>query len=290
MRKLLIVWVLTVFSYGFEYDVEYKDPYYMNINTTFSLSDEPIQTVIEKNEYLLYQHLLLDSLIPKFLYLEASLNALPTVGGLWKMWHRPSYNSFQLFGINLIETAFTGFEEPYAVSMFLGKVVKFGVEGEKVDDENKGFAGYLISYGNWHIRDLEFHPDHWLEIEWKVKGKKVVQTQKLDWSFRVGTKFHSNIYIANTVYFGLRRNNVDIEETIPFFSNSAFEYKIDMRLDTLQVTRNYLTLDKKYLVTGRKAVGLVLGFVHETQSKYMGPLTRDIENDFKLIIRPNLSF
>jgi hypothetical protein len=290
MRKLLIVWVVTVFSYGFEYGVEYKDPYYMNINTTFSLSDEPVETVVEKNEFLLYQHLLIDSLLPKFLYLEASLNALPTAGALWKEWHRTSYDFMTVFDINLVETVFTGFEEPYAVSMFLGKVVKFGVEGETVDDANKGFAGYLFSYGNYHIKDMEFIEDHWLEFEWKVKGKKVVETQKLDWSFRIGTKFHSNEYIANTLYFGIRRNNVDIEETIPFLSNSAFNYKINMRLDTFEVTRNYLTLDKKYLFWGRKAVSLVVGFVHETQSKYMGPLTRQIENDFKLIIRPNLSF
>jgi hypothetical protein len=37
-------------------------------------------------------------------------------------------------------------------------------------------------------------------------------------------------------------------------------------------------------------ISLLLGFVQEAQGKYTGVLQRDIKNDFKFIIRPNISF
>jgi hypothetical protein len=187
---------------------------------------------------------------------------------------------------------FSGFEEPYAFSLFLGKVVKFGVEGEKqIDDNNRGFVGYLVSYGAYHIKDMDIIKDDWLEIEGKVKGKKLVRTQTLDWSFRMGAKFHAHQNISNTYYFGIRRNNVDIKRTIPFLSNSSIEYKVDFKAGTFDIIRNYFTLDKKYLLfNSKKSISLLLGFVQEAQGKYTGVLQRDIKNDFKFIIRPNISF
>jgi len=291
MKYMVVYLSIVVNIYALDIDVEYTNPYYMDINTTISLSDEKIQTISEKNEFLLYKKLLIGSFVPKFLYLEASLYAMPTIGASWKSLHQESYNAMSIEDVDLVQMFFAGFEEPYAVSMFLGKVVKFGVDDEDISDDNKGFVGYLFSYGNYHLKSLEFIEDNWLEIEWKVKGKKMISTQSLDWSFRIGGKIHSHPNISNTYYLGLRRNNVDVEETIPFLSNSAFEYKVDFRADTLDIIRNYLTLDKKYLLFGsKKSVALVIGFVHENRGKYTGKLQRDVENMYSFILRPNISF
>jgi len=273
-----------------EFDYEASDPYYMNINMYFPLTDEDTEIVTELNEFYMYKRLLIGSLIPKFVYLEASVNVLPVLGTMWNTHYHDNYQQWSIYDTNILEPALSGFEEPYAVSLFLGKIVKFGIEGEKIESSNKGFAGFLISYGDKHIKDMTFIEDKWLEIEWKVKGKKVVDFQNMDWSLRFGTKMHWNENISDTIYFGLKRSNVDLNYTIPFISNSSIEYRVDMGED-FKILRNYLTFDKKVPLFGTtKTVSLLLGFIQESQGKYSGELTRQLDNSYQFIFRPNMTF
>ena len=291
MKKIIFMILILnpLFSLDIEYDYELTNPYYMNVNMYFPISDEKVEIINESNEFILYKNLLIGSIIPKFVYLEASLNTLPALGVAWKTNFRDNYDSWTIFDFNILDSALAGFEEPYAYSLFLGKLVKFGATKEEAEDNN-GYAGYLISYGDYHIRNMLLIPDRWLELEWKVKGTKVVEEQKLDWSFRVGCKWHEHPNISNTVYFGIRRSNVDLGYTIPFISNSSFEYRIDIT-DGLQVTRNYLTFDKKFpLMNTTKTISLLLGFIQEYDGKYTGSLVQPIEDNFKFIIRPNITF
>ena len=46
--------------------------------------------------------------------------------------------------LNIVEVLTAGFEEPYALSLFLGNMVTYG-PSDSGEGKNKGFMGYLIS-------------------------------------------------------------------------------------------------------------------------------------------------
>jgi len=89
--RVFVILIMVVFLNAIEYGIEYNNPYYMDVNATLSLSNDEIEVISQKNEFLLYKELLMNSLIPKFLYLEASWYAMPTAGVAWKSFHQDSY-------------------------------------------------------------------------------------------------------------------------------------------------------------------------------------------------------
>ena len=100
------------------------DAYYSSLDLIASLTDKPIPDVGEKSEFEIYKDLLLSSYLPRFLLLEASVNPMPCLGVLIKENAQDFYEDAEVAdGINLVRVVTAGFEEPYALSMFLGNVV-----------------------------------------------------------------------------------------------------------------------------------------------------------------------
>jgi len=205
----------------FEYEL---DPYYSALDLYVSLTEKPIPDMGERSELEIYRDLLKRSYIPRFLVLEASVNPLPVLGVYIRNHANELYKSSEVLDVNLVEAVTAGFEEPWALSLFLGDVVNYTKKGEKKKSGNKGFMGYLVSVGNWHIKDNILIRDDWFELEWKIKGDRELKTKKLNWSFRVGEKFHSNDDITDILYLSLRRSRLDLEETTSRLKNSGFEY------------------------------------------------------------------
>jgi hypothetical protein len=186
-----------------------------------------------------------------------------------------------------------GFEEPHAVSVFFGNVVKFVTPGEDRLYGNKGYMGYLFSTGNYHIKDNVLINDNWYEIEWKVKGDRKTPTSRLNWSFRIGGKLHENTEIRNILYFSVRRSRVDYEASAAsILRNSGFEYTLDVSTKNYEAIRHYFFVDKKW--PWKKigtAFSIALGFVWESDKKYSGSLKeKEKRDDFQFILRPNISF
>ncbi len=279
---------------GKRLSIEFElDAYYSSVDLIASLTDKPIPDVGEKSEFEIYKDLLMSSYLPRFLLLEASVNPMPCLGVLIKRNAEDFYEDTQVSGdFNLVQTVTAGFEEPYAFSLFLGNVVSFQRPGEERKAGNNGYMGYLASAGNYHIKDNELIDDNWYEVEWKIKGSREFVTQELQWSFRIGGKFHGNPEIADVLYIAFRRSRLDYEASAKsILKNSGFEYTFDMDSRSFNPVRSYLSVDKKWPFKNEKfAFTLALGFMWEANRKYSGSLGEQGVDNFQVFLRPNLEF
>jgi hypothetical protein len=269
------------------------DAYYTNIGLFLALTKTPIPHVGEKTEKEIYTTLLRRAYAPRFLVLEASVNPLPYLGTYIREDHRDFYDDARVSGsFNWVKAVTAGFEEPYAVSAFLGNVVDFDVpENKKI--RGKGFSGLLYSTGTYHIKDNVLVRDDWEEIEWKVKGDWKTPDRKLSWSFRVGLKLHDNPDITDIYYLSFRRSRLDFDPRgQSVFNNSGFEYTVDLERGTLTAIRHYFYVDKKWPFEGKKmAFALAMGFVWESARKYSGALAAGSDaGGTQIILRPNIEF
>ena len=276
------------------FDIEFEpDAYYTSLALFFALTDTHIPRLGEKTKREIYTELLSRALSPRFLYLEASINPMPYLGTYIKEEHENFYNDAQISGsFNWAKALTAGFEEPWAGSVFLGTVVDFDIPGSK-DTRGLGWAGFLYSTGNYHIKNNEMIKDTWREYEWKIKGDRKSPVKKLNWSYRIGAKLHDNQYITDIVYLRIRRSRLDYKPAgSSIFHNSGFEYSIDLDRRTLDHIRHYFYVDRKWPFENKKmAFSIALGFVWESAHKYTGPLAAGRnKDDFQIILRPNIEF
>lgn len=304
----VIILLLPLTSYGQEqvdtatdgggeskrFDIELElDAYYSSLGFFIALTDEPIPHMGERKESEIYKALLSKSLIPRFLVIEASVNPMPCLGVYMRENAHEFYNNAQVTSsFNWVKALTAGFEEPYAASFFVGNVIDYDIPGRK-DITGKGYGGYLVSFGNYHIKDNGLIPDNWSEFEWKIKGDRKSPIKKMGWSFRIGAKIHENPDITDIFYLSFRRSRLDYKSAEhSIFSNSGFEYTFDMDRHTFNSIRHYFFVDKKMPLENRKiAFTLVLGFVWESAKKYSGVLSTGREkDDLQVILRPNIEF
>jgi hypothetical protein len=277
-----------------ETSLEYElDAYYSNLGYYIGLTDQPIPVITNDDETANYQNML-DSTLqwPRFLLIEASVNPLPVLGVYLKKNQRDFYDKAEIRGnINLLQAFTEGFEEPYALSFFLGSVVRFSKPGEAEKVSNRGYSGYLLSMGTRHIVNNDLIDDNWYELEWKIKGDNDFEYKTLSWSLRVGSKVHSNVDIADIVYFGLRRNHLDsAAQHTSWFDNSDIDYKLSLNTADYNVVEQSLFINKKWPtpLAKKSAFEFGVGFILE-RNKYFGSLATQAD-DFKLILRPSFKF
>ena len=274
-----------------EVTVEYEiDPYYSNIGVFVSLTDGSMEKVDVKDEGTIYLDLLKDAFSPSFFLVEFSVNPLPVLGTVLKEDHEDTYEKGEVNDdLNLIQALTEGFEEPYALSFFVGNVIRFA----SPDDSdfltvNKGFSGLLLSIGDQHIKDAELFDDDWYEVEWKIKGDRRIGSVYHSWSFRLGSKLHSNSDIADVNYIGVRRE---------FFNDKLGRYRwnenigVDFslyfsRADDELVQQQFFVEKHWPSESGEFTLGIGLNrFI----DRYTGELA-DEDDELRLIVRPGLSF
>ncbi len=269
------------------------DAYYSSAALYFNLNDEPTPQVGVRSESGMYTDLLARSYQPHFILLEASINPMPIAGVLTRK-HLPDiYADTQINDdLNLTKVLTAGFEEPYALSIFGGNMVKYKVD-DKANAENRGFMGYLFSTGRHHILNNKMIDDPWYELEWKIKGEHGKKNSALKWSFRVGGKWHDNPDIADVYYAGIFRDhtNFDGGEMTSLRANTGIDFFIAFDQDSGKITEQHLILDKKIpftLINRKFALAFEIGLLHISEYKYRQPLMEN--NDFQLIFRPNFRF
>ncbi|MFQ5585855.1 MAG: hypothetical protein ACE5GF_03420 [Thermodesulfobacteriota bacterium] len=277
------------------FSIEYEiDSHYSNVGIYASLTDKPIPEAGEIGEFEVYRRLVFGSLVPRFVVLEAAVFPVPVLGVILKKNSRGFYDDMELSGdFHVIKAVTAGFEEPYALSLFLGNVIRFKRRGEDFKKGNFGYSGYLISVGDKHLKDNDQIDDNWTELEWKIKGDREFSTHKLHWSFRLGAKLRGNPEIKDVFYVGLRRSRLGFEESsASILDNVGFEYRYDMDRHDFSAIRHYVMVDKKWPWKGKKmGVAIVLGFIWEGAEKYTGSLNDSSERDeFQFILRPNVHF
>jgi hypothetical protein len=282
-----------VFS-GVEFEME-LDAYYSNISWTFSLTNGPVPNAKDKTEWEMYYDLIRDSLPPRFIVLELSVNPLPLLGTYLKAEEQDFHQSSVIFeDVNLVDAITAGFEVPYALSMFIGNTVKFTHEDDKKAGSNRAYSGILLSTSDKHIKDNVLVDDNSFELEVKVLGSRALEDYKLKWSYRIGMRLHDNQEITDSVYVGFRRSRLDFEtDALSVLNNSAIQYTTMLSRSGFDVIGHEFYFEKKFPVTwfGKKmGVNFGLGYIYQGDGKYSGTLKqKGIETD-RLIIRPNIEF
>ena len=271
-----------------------KDPYYSDVDINIPLTDKPIPTISSDSEAVIYRDLIEGSLVPRYMLLEASAYPLPALGTYLKAHDPGFYREGQIShtGVNVIESATAGFQEPWALSAFFGNIANLERPGQQQGSNNLGYTGYLISVGAQHIKDNVLIQDKWYELEWKIKGDLNDAGQKLSWSFRVGGKFNANPYITDAMYLGIHRNNLDFNQPfLSWFKNSDVDLQLSFSQHGGQVIREELVFGKKYPFPEKGfSLTLDVGFVWDSPDEYSGPLRTDQTSSLTLVLRPGIEF
>lgn len=267
------------------------DAYYTALDYTLHLTTAPIPYFEHSGELEIYKQLITHPM-PRFLIFEASVNPLPLTGVYLKRQARSFYDSLD-FGDdqNLVQSVTAGFEEPAALSIFLGNVIDFKQAKRKSYGDGKGYIGTLLSGGHYHIKDNDLIKDLWYEAEWKLKGERKKRDVKLQWSYRAGAKFHSHKEIADVLYVSFKRGRINYDHRgFSWLNNSGLMYTFNFSARDFNAIQHDLVVDKKFPVKGKKPVpSIMLGFVYRTDDKYTGSLKSDTR-EFQLLIQPNLEF
>jgi hypothetical protein len=268
------------------------DAYYTSAGLHIPLTDEPVPDGGQMTEREVYQRLFLDSLHPRLLLLEASVYPMPVLG-TWIRSRQPGfYDDMAIGDINLVETATAGFQEPWALAAFVGSEMEFTRPDRKRRGTNKGYMGYLVSFGKKHIKDNVLIDDDWWELEWKLKGERDFDDEHLSWSFRVGTRAHKNDEIADLVYFGIRRSDVNFGgKLLSFLQNSNIDVKTELTRAGTRFVRQDVIFGKNYPIKRwNLTLSLDFGVIYEKDDKYLGTL-RDPDGDrLTFVLRPNIVF
>jgi hypothetical protein len=270
------------------------DPYYTNVDYNVPLSNKPIPTITSDSEAVIYSELIKDSLIPRFMVLEASIYPLATLGSYIKSHSPHLYRQGEIghSGVNLFESATAGFQEPWAVSAFFGNVAKLQRPKEQRQGNNYGYTGYLFSTGNKHIKNNMLIADDWYELEWKVKGQLDYAEEKLSWSFRAGGRYNSNKEVNNVAYVSLHRSNLDFR--VPFLEwleNANYDLRMHFLQHGAQMVRLELIAGKKMPIQGwRYTPTLDIGLVWTSPNEYSGTLRDTQSNRTTLVFRPSVEF
>lgn len=268
------------------------DAYYSNVGLYIGLDEEAIPDAGDKSELEIYGSLMREWYRPRVVVLEASVNPMPIAGVMIKKNARRGYDNLQASeNLNLVQVVTAGFNDPYAISLFLGNVVTFSEAGER-DSQNKGYMGFLLSAGEYHIRNNELIEDQWVEVEWKIKGDRDFSDHRLSWSFRLGGRFHGSDVITDTWFVSLRRGKVDFTGGESWLDNAAFEYTVDFSQETGDPIRHFLIAEKNFPKREKGyAFALGAGFVWDSYQMYQDDsFERADENRLQFMLRPNFIF
>jgi len=262
--------------------------YYSSIGLYVPISDDPFPDGGRLEEKDVYRQLFARSWRPNVVAFEASVYPMPILG----VWLRKDHPSFYDNAPSVIQAVTAGFQEPWAVSAFFGSQMKFTRPEETERSTNRGYLGYLVSAGTKHIKSNVLIADNWLEAEWKLKGERVFNQERLSWSMRAGGRYNSNRDIADTLHLGLRRSNLDFKS--PFLSwldNSRVDLLTELAVDGLALVRQEVIFGKKYPVeSGKFAWEFDFGVIYERASKYSGDLAPLAKTSLTLVFRPNIVF
>lgn len=273
------------------------DGYYSNIGVEIPIDARPIPDGGAMTEAEVYRTLFRESLKPRLLLLEASVYPIPAAGA-WLRGNEPElYEDFvigDLAGdeLNVIEGLTAGYQEPWAVSAFVGGEMTFTREGDKKRRHNRGYMGYLVSGGKKHLRSNILIDDDWWELEWKLKGEREFRDEQLSWSFRIGIKNHGNVEIRDVGYMGFRRDNLDFRAPfLTFLRNSTVDLLTEVDRDNGNFLRQEIIVGKKVPIhRWRIAMALEVGVIFEDAAKYSGSLAAQDVDDFTIVFRPNIDW
>jgi len=291
---ILGMWEFLVAQDLIEYDYE-LDIYYTNVSAYIDLDrDSEVIDATNYDEVEIYSDLLLNSFTPNIFLVEAAVHPMGIAGLFFRQNNEEMYDRVKFEGVNWIKPLTAGFEEPYSLSFFVGRMLVFKNKEQDHIGKNRAFIGTLVTIGDYTIKDNRAYHDVWGVAEFKLKGTREKKDRDLDWSFRVGACVHDNNDFANTIYVGARRSSIDYKKSEwSFLHNSAFSVMLAVSADNFKLSDAELMLEKKWPLSswGEKvSFGLGVGYLYMGDDKYRGKLGAEGIDNHQLIFRPNLKF
>lgn len=277
----------------FDYEV---DAYYSNVSLFIDIdADESIQDASHLSEEQIYKNLLLNTFKPNIFLVEASLHPMPIAGAYYRKNHEQQYEDTYVkeLNLNLIRAATAGFEEPYSISFFIGRMLVFKNKENSRIGKNRAYIGYLATVGDSSIKDNIVHNDKWINLEFKLKGTRENDDRELDWSFRTGARIHENNDFSNTFYVAARRSSVDFNKELwSLIYNSAFSTKLEFNAKSYKLAEAEFMIEKKWPGKwfARWSFGLGIGYLYYSGEKYNGELKEEGVENHQLIFRPNIKW
>jgi len=303
MKKLFtllsLIFILNANAYAeelVEYDYE-LDAYYSNISAFIDLDkDNDLRDASDESEVQIYSDLMAKSLTPNIFLIEAAIHPMSIFGLYFRKNNEDLYAKAKLQDFSLVKSLTAGFEEPYALSFFVGRMVVFK-NAESFEDnrvgKNRAYIGYLVSVGDYTIKDNLVYYNRWVNLEYKLKGTREQKERDLDWSFRVGYKANTHEGFVDTIYVGARRSSIDYKKSSwLLLYNSAFNVMLESSAKRFYLTSAELTIEKKFPLSwiNKAAFGIEIGYLYTSNEKYTGGLQDDGVDNHRLILRPNLKF
>jgi len=296
MKYFLIICFLTVSLLAeelVEFDYE-LDAYYSNVSAFIDLDTATdVTDAGDDSESKIYKDLVLNSLSPNIFLVELALHPMPLAGIYFRHEHDGMYKDSQLDKVNWVKVITAGFEEPYSISFFMGRMMVFKKKNNEHIGKNRAYIGYLVTLGNHSIKDNYAYSDNWMNVEFKLKGTREQEKKDLDWSFRVGGRFHDNNNFVDTLYFGARRKSIDYKKTVySFIYNSAFNTMLAIDTKEFKLTEAEFVIEKTFPLSWSKKMsfGIGVGYLYYSDNKYSGELKEDGVDNHQLIIRPNFKW
>ncbi len=289
---ILLLGTLEAGETSYDYEL---DAYYSNVSAFIQIGDENVTDASHLKEYQIYEDLFLHTFNPNIFLIEFAIHPLPLMGIGYRKHHEAQYEKSYIKELNLnpVQTITTGFEEPYSLSFFVGRMMTFKRTDSDHIGKNRAYIGYLVSVGDYTIKDNRAIYDKWVNAEVKLKGTKEMDEHSLDWSFRFGGRFHDNTNFTNSLYLGARRSRIDFEHPLmSWIYNSAFDVMIASPADELNLMQFRMVIEKKWPIdkVNKITFGLGVGYEYDANSKYRGELVDEGVTNHKLIIRPNITF
>ncbi|SFV74685.1 hypothetical protein MNB_SM-3-576 [hydrothermal vent metagenome] len=265
------------------------DIYYSNISAYIYLdSAKKIEDASFKGEREIYKDLISKTFDPNIFLVEAAIHPLPIFGVYMKSKQKATYKK-----IEPIKAVTAGFEEPYSLSFFFGRMISFQKANEELSTKNRAFIGYLFSIGDYTIKNNSMYQNKWVRTEFKLKGTRKQKVQSLDWSFRIGTQINQSSDFANTFYFGVKRSRIDYKKTIySFIYNSAYEALFEFNYD-FALVKSEVVFEKEFPIDffiGKFAFSLGVGYIYDSFNELQGNLKDIYQAEHRFIIRPNIRF
>ncbi|MEA3227887.1 MAG: hypothetical protein U9P38_02320 [Campylobacterota bacterium] len=298
MKFSFYLFLLSLYSvlYGedfVEFDYE-GDIYYSNISAFVDLdtaNDVADYSLVDEMD--IYSDLMLQTFDPNIFLIEFAVHPMPLWGLHIRNKHQEKYDEYNNKASNIIKSVTAGFDEPYSISFFFGRMAIFKNENSNNLGKNRAYIGYLVTIGDSSIKDNLLYNNRWVNVEFKLKGTREQEKRELDWSFRVGYRANENRDFENSIYFGARRSSVNFGKSIysPIY-NSAFESMIEFSAKTFDLTKIELMIEKKFPVGGTSKIvfGLGIGYILNSNQKYHGTLKDDGIENHQFLFRPNLKF
>jgi len=296
MRKILfaLLFSFTIASAQDFLEFDYElDAYYSNVSAFIDLdSDRNITDGNKLKEREIYSQLLYKTFEPNIFLIEASIHPMNIAGTYYRKHNQDKYTKNNVNDFNLVKALTAGFEEPYSLTFFLGRMMLFSQNnGERVG-KNRAYMGYLLTIGDKSIKDNKTYTDKWANFEFKLKGTREKKNRDLDWSFRGGARWHSRVDFVDTFYVGARRSSIDYNKSIwSLIYNTTFTTLFSFRIDNQRMTDAEI-VGGKIFPTGLEGLsfGLELGYLYTSKHKYDGILRDDGIDKHQAIIRPNFKW